>query len=219
MKKVYVERHEADYERMWERFGWTTVRRIGAADVIQFTGGEDVHPHFYGEEVHPKTYWNSQRDEECVLLYEYALQNGIPMAGICRGGQFLNCMNGGKMHQHCDGHGIYGVHKATILSTNLSIDVSSTHHQIMRPNRDVGIVLMEANPKLGTFKKGMEQIEIGCGRKDWIEIDRQEEDDVEAVFYPNTQSLCFQPHCEYMPGSQCEEAYRFFLRNELGIDV
>src|SRR3546814_3238996 len=31
-----------------------------------------------------------------------------PMAGICRGGQFLNVMCGGSMIQHVEGHAIHG---------------------------------------------------------------------------------------------------------------
>lgn len=212
--KVYIERNEQDYANMWKRWGWSVSDNPMNADVIQFTGGADVNPALYDEVPHPSTHFDRARDERCIGLYKLAVANGIAMCGICRGGQFLNVMNGGSMFQHCDGHAIYGVHKATILSSGLEVEVTSTHHQIMRPNRDKGIVLMEAKP-LGTFKEHM--VLRTDGR--WS-IEHEEEDDVEAVYYPDTNSLCFQGHPEYCgEDSSCVQAYKHCLRNYLNIEV
>lgn len=221
MKKVYVEQHEGSYINMWQKFGWDAVADYKDADVIQFTGGADVSAKYYDEVNHPQAGCNPKRDERCFDLFKWG-EGRTPMAGICRGGQFLNVANGGKMFQHCDGHAIHNTHKATILESGLEVDVTSTHHQIMRPNRDKGIVLMEANPKLGTFKEHMELVnsEVFLNGKGWQVYNRQEEDDVEAIFYPDTMSLCFQPHPEYChPQSSCVSAYRHFLRNHLELDV
>jgi gamma-glutamyl-gamma-aminobutyrate hydrolase PuuD len=217
MGKVYIEGGQANYNEMWRRFGWAIVGDMFDADVIQFTGGSDVSPHYYGEAAHPHAQVNLDRDARCKILFNMAKRREIPMAGICRGGQFLNVMNGGSMFQHCDGHGIYGTHKATILATGSEVDVTSTHHQIMRPNRDKAIILMEANPKLSTFK---EHMSVDEPTDKWYVSDKQEEDDIEAVFYPDTMSLCFQPHPEYCdPKSSCVATYRNFLRNYLELDV
>jgi gamma-glutamyl-gamma-aminobutyrate hydrolase PuuD len=216
LKTVYIEgERDGSYHDMWRRWGWETVRDVDEAQVIQFTGGEDVDPALYDEVPHPQTYFSRQRDENCIDLYQYAVNNGIKMAGICRGGQFLNVMNGGKMFQHCDGHGIWDTHEATILESGVRVQVTSTHHQIMRPNRDKGIVLMESEP-LGTYKEHM-ALKMDGG---WIVLDQQYEDDIEAVFYPDTMSLCYQPHPEYCEEkSSCVSAYKSFLRNYLELDV
>ena len=88
--------------------------------------------------------------------------------------------------------------------------VTSTHHQIMRPNRDIGIVLMEA-PRLTTFKECVVYEDI---------TNLNDESDVEAVFYPDTKSLCYQPHPEYCDfNSDCMKTYKSFLRNYLELDV
>jgi gamma-glutamyl-gamma-aminobutyrate hydrolase PuuD len=221
MGKVYIEGHHGDYGKMWRKWGWQIVANILQADIIQFTGGSDVNPEFYGEPQHHFAQVDTDRDERCRILFNQAKRVGIPMTGICRGGQFLNVMNGGKMFQHCDGHGIYGTHKATILATGSVVDVTSTHHQIMRPNRDTGIILMEANPKLGTFKEYMGNYPLfdNVPGKYFV-TNAQEEDDVEAVFYPDTMSLCFQPHPEYCDvSSNCQTVYRNFLRNYLDLDI
>jgi gamma-glutamyl-gamma-aminobutyrate hydrolase PuuD len=216
-KTVYIEDERGgSYHDMWRRWGWETVRDVDEAQVIQFTGGEDVDPALYNEVPHPRTYFSRHRDECCIDLYQYAVNNGIKMAGICRGGQFLNVMNGGKMFQHCDGHGIWDTHEATILESGVRVQVTSTHHQIMRPNRDKGIVLMESEP-LGTFKEHMHYVDDAYT---WMENNVPDADDIEAVFYPDTMSLCYQPHPEYCEEkSSCVSAYKSFLRNYLELDV
>lgn len=211
---VYIEgERDGYYHQMWRMWGWSVTNLMGMADCIQFTGGEDVNPALYDEVPHPTTFFNRNRDEECINLYNLGLQ-GIPMAGICRGGQFLNVMNGGKMFQDCDGHGIWGTHEALIQETGVKVQVTSTHHQIMRPSSEA-IVLMESE-RLGTYKEHMGLVLESY----WGAIDQVEASDVEAVFYPNTKSLCFQPHPEYCEkDSECQQTYRYFLRNHLELDV
>jgi gamma-glutamyl-gamma-aminobutyrate hydrolase PuuD len=216
-KVVFIEGYEGSYGDMWRRWGWAVTVDYTIADVIQFTGGEDVSPVLYDEAPHPHTGFNRRRDEMCIDLFTYARDHRIPMVGICRGGQFLNVMNGGKMFQHCDGHGIRGTHEATIRESGLKVQVTSTHHQIMRPNRDKGIVLMEAD-KLGTFKEYMSIDKIEDDG--WIIHNRPGDDDCEAIYYPDTNSLCYQPHPEYCEeDSGCVQAYKSFLRNYVELDV
>src|SRR5690606_36449796 len=76
---------------------------LGMPDLICFTGGADVSAELYGEE-NTYSFCDPERDEEERIIYDMALAHGIPMVGICRGGQFLNVMNGGKMIQHIEGH-------------------------------------------------------------------------------------------------------------------
>jgi GMP synthase-like glutamine amidotransferase len=210
-KKVYIENRSMDYVKMWQLFGYSPTSNYELADVIQFTGGYDVRPTLYGENPHPQTVSSRDRDEKCLEIYNYALKNSVPMAGICRGGQFLNVMNGGKMYQHCDGHAINGTHKAIIIDTGVIVDVTSTHHQIMRPNLDKGILLMESATQLSTFKEFM---------FNWDVFDHPDGPEVEAVYYDDTQSLCYQPHPEWCAhDSSCVSAYKYFLRNYLGLDL
>lgn len=220
VKTVYIEgeRNGSSYHQMWQRWGYVPIGNPTIADVIQFTGGEDVNPALYDEVAHPTTYFSRDRDEICLELFDIGKTNGIPMAGICRGGQFLNVANGGKMFQDCDGHAIYGTHKATIRESGLVVDVTSTHHQIMRPNMDKGIVLLEAE-KLGTYKWHMHHSVVG-GVGAWFAETQPDADDIESVYYDDTNSLCYQPHPEYCDEeSTCVQTYKLFIREYLGLDV
>lgn len=217
--KVYIEGagYYSSYHEMWERWGYTPIPNPLNADVIQFTGGEDVDPALYDEVPHLTTGFNRQRDELCIELFQIGKANNIPMTGICRGGQFLNVINGGKMFQHCDGHGVWDTHKATVRESGLIVDVTSTHHQIMRPSPE-GIVLLEAE-KLGTYKEHM--INDGPNsRHGWIREDLADDDDIESVYYESSNSLCYQPHPEYCDeDSSCVQTYKSFLRNYLGLQL
>lgn len=200
-KKVLILAGNAAYSQMFEKYGWGVVEDIHEADLIQFTGGADVSPVLYGEGVHPSTSSSYQRDMKERDIFYIAQDLVIPCAGICRGGQFLNVMNGGKMYQHVDRHGIAGTHKAVDVRTGKEVQVSSTHHQMMRPHSS-GEVLCIANRS--TFKEHM-------GRKEIVRVDGTEENDVEAVLYEDTKCLCFQPHPEFVMHSEtykeCSDYY------------
>ncbi|WP_229847190.1 gamma-glutamyl-gamma-aminobutyrate hydrolase family protein, partial [Kitasatospora griseola] len=63
-------------------------------------GGGDVDPATYGEDAnHPSLYdVNPMQDRLDEAVVRYALDNGRPMLGICRGMQLLNIVRGGTLH-------------------------------------------------------------------------------------------------------------------------
>jgi len=188
--KVYVEGFDAQYEEMFQRRGHEVVEKVEEADLIQFVGGADVSPSLYGEEPHPATSFSDIADQRSINLYENAITHGIPMTGICRGGQFLNVMNGGKMHQHVDGHALYGTHAIYDLedATEECIQVTSTHHQMMIPELNKGVVVAVA-------------YESACHGVEHVA-------DTEVVWYEGNQCLCFQPHPEIVDKNhECQEYY------------
>lgn len=187
-KKVYVIGGERAYVNMYKLRGYTIVDQIGDADLVQFTGGEDVSPNLYGETKHPTTHCSKVRDDYEKQVFDFCVENGIGMAGICRGAQFLNVMNGGKMLQDVDGHALYEGHLAVDLIKGDVVHVTSTHHQMMRAGVN-GVVVM-ACPTLCEFKEHMDSsgfIEDVC---------ESERIDTEAVWYGGNKCLCFQPHPE-----------------------
>jgi gamma-glutamyl-gamma-aminobutyrate hydrolase PuuD len=114
------------------------------AELVLFTGGEDISPELYGE-VNLTSYTDAQRDLIEVGIYLKCIRWGVPMAGICRGSQFLRGVHGGKLYQHIEHHGIGGVHSASFAPCvyDLAIEnspepimITSTHHQAAVP--DVG---------------------------------------------------------------------------------
>lgn len=108
------------------------VNTMEEADIVLFTGGEDVHPSLYMESKGSKTVANisrdlSERDEfkEAQILGKFCL-------GICRGAQFLTVMSGGKLIQHVNNHGIQGTHDIEFFDGEI-LPITSTHHQMCYP--------------------------------------------------------------------------------------
>jgi len=74
---------------------------LAVADGILFNGSpSNVHPSHYGEEVHdPSLPQDADRDAWTLPLIRLALEQGIPIFGICRGYQEINVALGGSLHQ------------------------------------------------------------------------------------------------------------------------
>jgi len=186
MKRVYIVNGSADYVRMFRANGWMDCKELREADLVCFTGGADVSPDYYGDAKHPYTQNNRERDAYEQKVYEAAKEMDIPCVGICRGGQFLNVMSGGRLYQHVERHAIGGMHELVDLRSGETIHVTSTHHQMFMPG--------ERAITIATAQMG--------GEREWYdhEVFKRDvsDEDYEVLFYPHTRSLCFQPHPEYM---------------------
>ena len=203
--KVFVEKCEHAYQQMFLNNGWELADTPKDADLIQFVGGADVSPNYYGEEQHPRTYCNEQVDKYTLDLYEKAAYNNIPMAGICRGSQFLCVMGGGKLWQDVDGHAVGKGHALLDVETGTVIEnCSSTHHQQHRP-ADNAIIIAESFPQLCTFKGN------GYGDRPipFISSDISFMTDVESFYYPHINAIGFQPHPEFFHSEHPCQMYYF----------
>ena len=92
-------------------------------DGIILTGGVDIHPELYGKSfdtIRCGTIDN-QRDELETILLDYALENGTPCLGVCRGLQFMNVHLGGSLHPHLPD---------TLSDIHRGKDGHSTEHEI-----------------------------------------------------------------------------------------
>ncbi|MNZ65599.1 putative glutamine amidotransferase [compost metagenome] len=207
MNKVFIIDGNNDYRNMFVNAGWEVVVDFFEADLIQFTGGSDVNPALYGEQPHPRTSCFPRRDLVEAGYYKHGLLAGKKMAGICRGGQFLNVMNGGKMWQHVDGHAIHGTHLLYDVETNAQHYVTSTHHQMMSPHVSGEVI---AWGKECAFRERMKGDEIDRN-------DSQRPIDVEVVYYDKSRSLCFQPHPEFYGAHSTREYYFELLERYLGL--
>jgi gamma-glutamyl-gamma-aminobutyrate hydrolase PuuD len=121
---------------------------LARLDGLMLVGGGDLDPMRYGAVPHPKnTRVNLARDDAEMALLDEALQQRLPILGICRGLQLLNVALGGTLHQHVPdvvgharhsgGDGIFTrhdvhLHPRCVLSRSLcrtTLEVSSLHHQ------------------------------------------------------------------------------------------
>lgn len=180
---VFVIDGASSYERLFLSLGYHVVRDIREAQLVCFTGGEDVTPYLYGNATHATTHHNPYRDEKERNIFTECLENKIPMVGICRGAQFLNVMSGGRMYQDVTLH--TRSHEITDVLTGEVVYVSSTHHQMMMPSDKA---LLVASSTLG-------------GSREWYdgEVFKRDisKEDIEVVYYKETNCLCFQPHPEF----------------------
>lgn len=78
---------------------------VAALDGVVIAGGADVEPVRYGADPDPRTGPPArERDAWELALIQAAIDQGVPLLGICRGMQLLNVALGGTLHQHLDGH-------------------------------------------------------------------------------------------------------------------
>ncbi|MCB0047103.1 MAG: gamma-glutamyl-gamma-aminobutyrate hydrolase family protein [Caldilineaceae bacterium] len=69
-------------------------------DGVLLPGGEDIDPAHYGEARDPMLGpTDRERDRTEMLLTRWALENGMPILGICRGAQMINVVCGGSLYQ------------------------------------------------------------------------------------------------------------------------
>ena len=156
------------------------------ADAIVWTGGGDVDPSAYGES-NTHSYSSPELDAWEKKFYDNF--PGKKRIGICRGGQLLNVWNGGSMWQDIQFHRGNHLIRDHRDNGDRMVMVSSLHHQMMRPTFDAEVL---ATCKITSLVRGGDQ------EKRRINEDY---DDIEAVFYPKTRSLCYQPHPECGPKS------------------
>ncbi len=123
-------------------------------DGLLLAGGVDIHPKEFGEEVLPACgEIDISRDETELRLTRWALAEGKPVFGICRGAQLLNVAAGGSLYQDIDAQlstetkHDYHVPEAQVLAHPVEIqpdsrvaralgvtrlDVNSLHHQALK---------------------------------------------------------------------------------------
>lgn len=159
-------------------------------DVIIFLGGTDINPHLYGEKPLGTTQKpNVDRDAKEVYDYNMGLDLGAINIGVCRGAQFLNVMNGGKLWQHVTDH--QGRHPVNLRGPdkyqNYIQTLSSDHHQLIIPPRN-------GNEKHNPFTI---VAEASVKPKYWFNNSKERNIpriEVEGIWFPNTQSLGVQWH-------------------------
>lgn len=119
---------------------------------IVLSGGVDTHPSFYGSQrlsypLAPASF-NEARDVFELSVFKYALENNIPVLGVCRGMQLVNIALGGDMiqdieesgkkdhrrHGNLDGVHEVAVEKGSLLHVITGCDhgtINSAHHQAL----------------------------------------------------------------------------------------
>jgi len=67
-------------------------------DALIIGGGDDISPDHYGGDIEAKVKADPDRDRLEIGWIRWALGNGLPLLGICRGAQLINVALGGTLH-------------------------------------------------------------------------------------------------------------------------
>ncbi len=129
--------------------GTSTIPELEYCDGLVLSGGIDIHPSLYGMQegyAHQPEKFYLERDGFEKALFEKAQQMQMPVLGICRGLQLINCVLGGSLQRDI-GDSKNALHKVEdvvdkIHFTNIQKDsllqgimkteritVNSAHHQ------------------------------------------------------------------------------------------
>lgn len=185
--KVYVVGKATYYQKFIDNS--ELVKDINEADIVLFTGGEDVTPSMYGEETHKTSYCNINRDATESAVFDFAVKTGKNMLGICRGSQLLTALSGGKLVQNVHNHSMGGRHNIKFDDDSIE-EITSTHHQMMYPfdmdakKYDIVAISHPRRSDIYEFNNKHSKNEITS--------------EPEIVFYHDTKALCIQGHPEYM---------------------
>lgn len=191
--KIYVVGGDNIYAR-WIPNG-KIVNNLEDADIVLFTGGEDVDPSFYGEEPYPTTFSNIARDKYEQKIFKVAKKLKKKMIGICRGSQFLCVMSGGKLVQHQENPNF--IHPI-FLNKYGEIQITSTHHQAQYPYD----LHYENYRIIGYSHHKQSRIHLNGKGEELFSLYTKE---AEIVVYPKTKCLAIQGHPEIEPFYSGEE--------------
>ena len=163
--------------------------RKNAALVIW--GGEDISPSIYGHNpIGHGTYSGprepSYRDKVEVAMIMKAIENNIPIIGVCRGAQMVCAIAGGSLIQHVDGHG-GNEHQMVDLRTGVITTTNSYHHQMMNPHGSQYKLIAQTLYPLSTVYKVDPAHPLPPGRVVEPEI----------IYFNQINALAIQGHPEF----------------------
>ncbi len=187
--KIYVVGNQKGYAVWLEG---ELVDDMKKADLVLFTGGEDIDPKIYGENKGSRTHFNVFRDTEEIEELNKAITLKKPLFGTCRGAQLLCAFTGGKLVQHLSHSGMY--HSLRMWDGS-SIDTNSLHHQLMFPFN-----LAKEDYELLAWAEGLSQHHLnGDDKMIMMPTDIQNlAIEPELVYFRKINALCIQGHPEMM---------------------
>lgn len=127
-------------------------------------GGVDIHPRFYGQE--PGEHMDpagldTEYDEFELQWTGWALDQQMPVLGICRGMQLLNVAAGGTLHQHLPEHMLGGVLERPELRRH------QAHSLILKPESWMAELLNGVHSVNSIHHQAVDRVADGWGATAW----------------------------------------------------
>lgn len=164
--------------------------RLPWIECVLFTGGSsDVHPMMYNAQLHPLCRPDMRRDTFEEAVYLQALNKKVPMVGVCRGLQFLNVMNGGRLFQHVTHH--HGKHSVSLVGGIKNVPVNSSHHQMCIPRLTAYTPLAWSSKRSTKYEEESE-----TQSTHWMACQGHE---LESIWWMDEQCFGVQWHPEWLP--------------------
>lgn len=164
-------------------------------DGVLLPGGTDIDPRRYDGEDHPEIMDpEPERDHFEFGLLDAALEQEIPVLGICRGMQIINVHLGGTLEQHVPHHSRYDVPASAQVHT-VTFTPGSVLHDLYGGSCEVNSLHHQTVGALGTG----------------IEVTGVAEDDVVEGFEIGPDVLAVQWHPELMPSRDSDPLFRWLI--------
>lgn len=199
-RKIFVIGGDIPYAR-W--MGGRIVDTISQADLVVLTGGADWNPMVYGEPAHKTTFYDNRRDKFEIDMARLAISYGKKLIGICRGGQGLCALAGGKLVQHSNHPAFHSL----MTSDGYTPMTTSSHHQMQYP-------WAVKNWKLLAWTKGLSDFNLSGNGEEMVigmGTDNTSLPEVEIALYPELNALAIQGHPEWLAEGSSLDYFRSLL--------
>lgn len=167
----------------------TDPKELQEKDILILHGGADISPLLYKKSPSRYTHADqpSRRDVIEWNMLQRAIELGVPIIGICRGGQMLCAAAGGILAQHVNNHG--GNHDVD-THDGQRLRVNSIHHQMMVPDGTEHKLLAWTAPKLSDVYWSTD----AHGQDVQITVEKEPE----LIYFPKIKGMAIQWHPEMM---------------------
>ncbi|QSX04864.1 gamma-glutamyl-gamma-aminobutyrate hydrolase family protein [Sedimentibacter sp. zth1] len=184
---------------------------LNLVDGLIISGGEDINPEYYKEQpIQELGRLSPDRDLTESILIKKAIENKIPLLGICRGCQFINAIMGGTLYQDIykqlkdvNGHSPSNISN-DLLYHDVEILEDTLLHNILK--KDIVRVNSFHHQAIKIVGRGLK---ISAKSKDGI---------IEAVESEDGNILCVQWHPESLSEKYEDflNIFKVFFNNEKG---
>jgi gamma-glutamyl-gamma-aminobutyrate hydrolase PuuD len=149
-------------------------------------GGSDINPAYYNHPMHSTTHPGGQRDKVEWGLMQRAIEMGMSIAGVCRGGQMLCAAAGGWLIQDVSGH-VHAGHDV-VTHDGKRFGVNTIHHQMMAGLENTAHELVAWSPSRRSTRYGYRDNQEWTPPEDWVEP--------EFVYFSKINGYAIQWHPE-----------------------
>jgi len=168
----------------------------GRLDGLVLSGGADVGPEHYGAASETDLYPpEPARDRFELELIDVAVDDGLPVLGICRGLQLLNVWAGGTLHQHVPAHARYDVAPGDTVD-EVELASGSRLHELYGDRHGVNSL----------HHQTVDRVAEG-----WTVTARSADGGVEALEWPGHDVVAVQWHPEMMPTRPVDPLFRWIV--------